>query len=113
MAPEDTDGRRPEGVAGRRPKPYANGSYQTYRWDNAVRQLRRDGWTRLFKLTPARRARALKGTIYTETEGTLYMKWYFDGYGRRQKVFFVLNEATMNALPGNLGNKWLKGSNGG
>lgn len=111
MATEDPNGGRVTRVAGRRAEPYANGSYQNYRWDNAVRRLKRDGWIRLFKLTPARRY-VLRDTIYAKAEGTLYVKWY-DIDGERRKVFFLLNEATMNDLPGNLGMKWVKGANGG
>lgn len=107
MATEDTNGGRAAVVVGRRERPYANGSYQNYRWDNAVRALKRDGWTRLFKLTDKIRHR-LRETDFAHSEGTLYVRFYDDDEGIRQKVYFLLNEDTMNALPGNLGNKQVK-----
>lgn len=108
MATEDTNGGRVEGVVGRRAKPYANGSYQNWRWDNAVRRLKRDGWVRMFKLTKTTRARFPRDSEYQHLEGTIFCKYYKDGYDKLHRVLFLLNEETLDKLPGKLGIDWLK-----
>lgn len=112
MATQNTNGGRTSRMVGRRDRPYANGSYQNYRWDNAVRQLKKAGWARMFKLTAKTRLRLPRDCEYRNAEGTIYAKYYDDGYGNINRVLFLLNEDTMNRLPGNLGIDWMKRTDG-
>lgn len=74
-----------------------------WEWDKCVRHLRKQGWIKMWKLTPRRKADlGPKHPLYNAT-GTLYMKFYHDSDGKRRVLQFLLNETTATNLPGNLG----------